>query len=88
MPKNGNYLLTLKGLREPVRTRVREENPSGSVTFKTVPDGEVLGDVEVYLDHSMLRWLAGRALKASRKRAQVGNGVLICKAKNVKRVPA
>jgi hypothetical protein len=70
--------LTIEAFR---RETQRDEN---STTRRTVPDGQFIGDVEVFLDDRLLRKLAERALRNKSRRAAVGSGLIICKARNVR----
>lgn len=71
-------------LRVPVSRHVRIEEPGVSVTHRTEPNGELVGDVYVEIDSRLLEHMAKRALKSKSKRAVVGSGLIICRAKNVK----
>lgn len=67
----------------------RESEMAGGVhTHRTVEDGFLTGDVYIEIDDRLLRRLAEKALKAKSRRAQVGSGLIICKARNIKKVPA
>lgn len=67
-----------------VSRRVTEETPGGGVTHKSVPNGVLIGDVYVEVDERLLRDMALKALRAKSKRAVVGNGLIVAKARNVR----
>ena len=77
---------TYKRITVALTKRVREETPN-AVSFKSVPDGSLTGDVDVVIDERLLHALAIIALRNKSRRAVVGKGLVICKAKNVTHTP-
>jgi len=71
------------GLTANVTRIEREETPGGGVTRRTVPDGQLRGDVFVEIDEAALQMLARKALKARSRRAVVGKGLVICRASHI-----
>jgi hypothetical protein len=77
--------LTFKNLTINTSKRETVHHEGGGVTHRAVPDGTLVGDIEVYIDHAMLKRMAERALRARSRKAVVGSGVVICKARNVRK---
>lgn len=75
---------TVQKLEIKAYRRETEHHDGGGVTHRTVEDGKLVGDVEVVIDQVMLRHMAERALRSRSHRSVVGNGLIICKARNVR----
>lgn len=66
----------------------RRESTGDGFGTKSVHDGSLTGDVEVEISERVIKQIAERALRARSRRAVVGNGLAVFKARNVKKVPA
>jgi len=75
---------TVQKLVIPAYRRETERHENGGVTHRTVEDGKLVGDVEVVIDQVMLRHMAEKALRSRSHRAILGNGLIVCKARNVR----
>lgn len=75
------------GMTVQVHRRVREEHDNGAVSLKSVPDGTLRGDVFIEIDEALLHRLALKALKNRSRKAGIGGGLIVCRAKHVTRQP-
>lgn len=75
----------LLGVRRGVRLSVRRADPDNPGA--SLPDGELVGAVEVYVDvDALVRYLGSRAIKSKGRKAILADGAIELIAKNVTHV--